>query len=529
MSELPAQTIEQVERAVYEQPDSKQPHFKDSTSFFLSTLNWVTKSHLIAPPYSGHTRQRDNWLINLPKLDPFLAGVVYSVVAIDKNRGWSVMGGRNQVRRFSDILYYADGGAGWREFIDRQAQSFYCTDLGTITEIARRTENPDAPIGALYHVDSTRCVLTGKSDEPLEYTPHRGTTQRWKEHDFWRSASLVSSQEQFNRAGYCAVSRVLDMATLAIGLVTHDQEQLGLAIPAGYMIANGVSEQAWKKKMEEFRAERQSRGEQFSNEVIVLFGEEGEIKLDFVSLSQVPSHLKLDEFVNIMMQVYALCFGYDVNEFWNVRTGALGIGALSLVQSEKASAKGELDFVQTWQANIQHELPETIEFTFDERGDGGDQLRAETAERVQKAITGLYESGLQQSEPLISRDEARILLAEAGVIPRSMLEGYDEMEATDVVRARYEAKYRENIIRAAERFPEEPIIRKRHDRSEAILYPTGEALIHRRSYPVKPREVLHEENGIAIETEDVKAALKIAAETDEDFVALLKAKLKEAS
>ena len=535
---LPHDTIESVEQIVDRNRDpeiiSRQPRFEDGESarnFLMSRFSWAIKSHLSAPAYNADTRARDTWLSNIWRSDPFLSGVLYSVIAIDKNRGWTILGGRNQVRRFSEILYSADGGEGWRSFLGQQALSFYSTDMGALTEAARRTASDNSALGAIYHLDSTRCRLTGNHDEPLEYYPTNASGfQKWRRTDFWRAASMISNEERMVRAGYSAVSRVLDMLTLAIGLVKHDQEQLGLAIPSGFLIANGMSEEAWNAKMEARQARRDNRGTEFANEVVVLFGESDAIDLKFVGLSNVPQHMTLDVFINTLMQLYALCFGYDPNEFWNVRTGALGIGALSLVQSEKATAKGELDFIQAWHDGFQNELPDSIDFEFDERGDGGEQLRAEAMDKVVGSVRSLYESGnaaTENKEPLIDKSQALLLLAKAGIVPREWVEQLDESEASDIARARYNAQYKDRVIRAAERFPNEPIILKRHNRREVILYDTGAAMLHRKSYPVKPRELVFEDDNGKIDDVDIQGATTFAESVNSDFMDLIMANARK--
>ena len=113
-----------------------------------------------------------------------LISVINSVVQIDANRGWVLIGGRNQVRRFSQILknyHVASGTDGWRDGISATARSFYCTDMGGLVEIGRAGSN--GPIQGFFHLDPTKCYLTGKSDFPLYYENTK--PPEWTEEEYF--------------------------------------------------------------------------------------------------------------------------------------------------------------------------------------------------------------------------------------------------------------------------------------------------------------------------------------------------------
>jgi len=155
---------------------SRQPRFSTRQAY-TSFMGWLRIVDMDAPDYSTNSIVRDQWLRSVWRKEPHLAGVVNSVTLIDSNRGWELVGGRNQVSRYSEILHQADGGAGWRMCARRAALSYWCTDVGSITEIGR--DGRDGPLRALWHVDSARCRLTGLSETPLAYQPSTGGQQLW--------------------------------------------------------------------------------------------------------------------------------------------------------------------------------------------------------------------------------------------------------------------------------------------------------------------------------------------------------------
>jgi len=157
---------------------SKQPRFvEDSDNFFGSVIRWVKMADIEAPAYSSKSKKRDTWLTEFWPREPHLAGVLNSVVAIDKNRGWTLTGPDDQVDRFLPVFRNAEGGMGWRTYFSKGALSFYSTDLGFVTETARDGEY--GPLAGIYNVDPTLCEMSGKVDYPLKYKPFNGKVQSW--------------------------------------------------------------------------------------------------------------------------------------------------------------------------------------------------------------------------------------------------------------------------------------------------------------------------------------------------------------
>lgn len=514
-----------------DQPNlSKQPRFKEPTVVWDSFYQWALKAHLQEPKYMADSRTRDEWLSEFWKLEPHLAGVINSVVAIDKSRGWTLTGGRNQVRRFTNILYNAENGEGWRHYMSVQAHSYYTTDIGAITEIGRIGRN--GPTGALYHVDSTRCRLSGDPDTPLIYYPAKGGQQKWSPNDFFRVSSMPSGQEKYRGLGFCAVSRALELVKLMVAVYEHDKEALSVSPPSGFLMVNGITRDQFMEAMEERKKSRENRDVKYYRDVALLISPDGgDIDVKLQALSQLPESFDLPTFVDILMQGIALCFGYDVSEFYSVHIGGFGNSEQTEVQSQKAAGKGEKDFVGSYQFKLQQELPETLVFEFDERDDAGDRLRAEMQKLQAETFTSLYEAGLPEGSPVLGRDEVRALLAEIGVIPREWAEeGLDvEGESTDVEKER--VRDHASVRRAAEVFPDDPIVRFHYPSERmTVLFPSGQDMLRRRSFPAakvrqaEPGEAVYSKNGVLITVGDIDAAIDEARErVGDDFADLLMA------
>lgn len=461
---------------------SKQPRFHEEQDRTFAAVTWAWRAHLEEPERRVDNRRFDDWLLDFAMQEPHLSGIIASVVANDKNRGWYLSGGVRQVERFSQRLRQVEGGAGWRRFIAKQSQAYWNTDLGAITEVWR---DDVGVLMSLYHVDSTRARMVHNINQPLWYYPRGGKAQRWGADDFFRTVSLPDGRENWLELGRCAVHRCLSLAKMMVALYEHDLEALGAKPPQGFLVGDNVTMQMYKDAKAELQRAREN-GETDLN-IMVLLGQSSaaaHTDLRFVPFSTVPTHIEsLEQWTRLMMYGYSLCFTYDAQEFYPVQSGSFGRGAEAQLQAEKAAGKGELAFILDYQDNIQQAVPDTVDFQFD-RNDPKITLQRVQAE---KAIVDMYREiyGVPGTEGGIDRDEFRQMLAEHGIIPPEWTEAEEDLVKTDVERARRIIRENDRVRRSAERYPDQPIVRFYYPHNTIrVLYESGEALLRRMSYPV---------------------------------------------
>jgi hypothetical protein len=485
--DVASQEVERLKDPQY----SKQPRFAGANpqKVYFDILSWVNTAGQDEPPYLSDSRARDAWLRKVWPKEPHLAGVINSVVSIDKNRGWSLIGGRNQVNAYTAILHSyeaAPGLSGWRAGVSAASQSYHTADINTVVEVGRDGEG--GPMRRLYHVDPARCRLTNSPDYPLKYYPPGGAMQDWTAADFFRVASLNNTNESYNGLGLCSVSRCLELAKIMLAVYEHDQEQLGARAPKGLLLLNNIGQEQWDQSLESRDIENDSLERRYYGGVQVLCAEGGlgEVKAQLLALSSLPMNFNLETFTNLLMYGYALVFGYDPREFWPVSGGTLGSATETQTQHRKATGKGGQDFMLAFQEQVQQELPPALQFEFDERDDDG-ELLAEAAKKAQiENIMLMYTQAPSLGEGAITLMEVRQLLAEAGFIPRDWTLAEEETESTDVETARLLDNPR--IRRACIEYPDEPIIEYRFPAHRVRrIFETGSAAFVRRVYPVLPR------------------------------------------
>lgn len=454
-----ALAAEVVERAAEPPTYSQQPRFTEgsvgSGAFWRNLAAWVDEADLQAPALTvSNLRERGEWLRQFWPREPFLSGVLNSVVAIDKNRGWTLVGGRNTVAIYANLLHYADQ-RGWRAYCQKTALAYYTNDFGAVTELGRADR--DGQLRGIYCVDPVRCKPTGRPDLPLSYIPPSGQAQAWRPLDFFRLVSLESTDETMRGIGLCAVSRALELAKIMVAIYRYSQERLLARMPNGLLLLSGIDEYQWRTAMEAREEQMTARERRYYGAVDVLANASASADAKLVALSQLPDGFDLRTYTDLLMYGYALVFGYDPREFWPVSSGALGTATETERQHVKATGKGAADFTLQLQEALNQPwvLPPTAHFEFEERDDAGRLQAAQVAESEARVVEQLYQSGLAEGAPLVTREEARQLLAEAGLIPSEWTAQEEQVKADDEQNERLLSTPK--VQRMLRKFPGEPL------------------------------------------------------------------------
>ncbi len=511
---------------------SLQPRFTDQEiqGFFTSIVEWVEELDE-APEYNVDTRLRDTWLSEFWKKEPHFGGVIHSMVSIDANRGWSLTGGRNQTLRFTTVLHdwiVAFGLTGWRPGCSTLATSYYVCDLGGVAEIGR--DGANGPTRQFFHLDPTKCYLTGKADYPLNYQPKKSKKPiQYRELDFIRVASMPEIKEEWRGAGWCFTSRALMLAQLMVAVWKHDLEELGAAAPKGLLLLTGVTENQWKQAMAVRKAEREGAGWQFYNAIQVLANPHATMDAKIISLSNLPTGFNLREFVGMYMYGLALIAGYDPSEFYPVQFGSLGRGTEMEVQHEKATGKGGRNFALALQEQLQRPdvLPEALHFEYDERDEAAEIEMANVALAWVNVFRAMRETGLMvDGQGGISQPELRELYVEKNIMPSDWTleqepetvtdedeEGITESRKKRVLRDQLLAK--PHIWRTIQTFPDEPLVVYRYPQNSIrMLWESGAGLMRRQTYPIArmkrakdTSKVLFKSGDVVITEKDVQKAI----------------------
>jgi hypothetical protein len=470
------QVAQIVERAT-KNKESKQPRFQtiNPQSFLASVASFIHQMDLEAPDTSD-PRRLDEWYRRFAYRESYLSGVFNSVVQIDKNRGWKIIGGRNQVARYTKIAHEFDNGAGWRPSISICAQSYYTTRAGFVVETGTEGDADNAPLRALWTVDPCRVKLTGNLETPLKYYPRNGSTQDWLPRDFIRGCSLPSTDETQYGYGFPAIARCLDLARIMVAVYQHDTEQLGARAPRGLLLLNGISQNQWDTAMQSREESLDGLERAYFGGVAVLASSgANEVSATLTALSNLPKDWDTKTFTDLLLYGYALAFGYDAREFYPVSGGSLGTATETETQHRKASSKGDLDFSLAFQEKLQSRFPATLQFEFEQRDVEGEQNDAALQLAQAQVITEMTKWQVN-TQSVLTQAQILQLAAEANIIPEEWTPTEEDVTTTDTDSQEAEARWMENarVRKAIEQNPGQEIVEysSKTNRTRVLVKPT---------------------------------------------------------
>ncbi len=363
--------------------------------------------------------ERARKLREFARAEPILAGAVASMVSKIVALDWQIIGGRNRVRRYHEILAEAEDGAGWSFFIDRWAQDYLMLDNGGFVELARDGE--EGPVAALYNMDGARVTPTGNARVPYRYTPF--LTNRaipLFPLDFARVVDMPSADEAHYGVGFCAVSRALKVARVLLALYNYEEERLSDLPPQGLAAITGLTQNEVMEAFRIYDAQRRDKRQATFKGVLWLASLANPLQTIDVKLfpfSNLPEHFDKEQSITLYVYTLALDFGVDVREFWPA-SQAGATKAEAEIQAQKARGKGFGRALISFEREINWKvLPPGLQFLFDQKDTEDDLLRETIRARAIENVRKLWEPSAITGQGIIDDAEARRLLVEMQAAP----------------------------------------------------------------------------------------------------------------
>lgn len=367
---------------------------------------------------------RDDYLRKFWRTEPMLAGAIYSIEAKIRTLGWALDGPRRQVSRFQTVLAEAEFGSGWQQLIGKVMEDLLTMDRGAFVELLRATKGPEGPVLGLAHLDSARCFLTGDLREPVVYYDVRsGQPHRLAAHQVLHLVSMSSPDEQMRGVGFSATSRVLRAAQIMRDIWVYRREKLSSRPPRGLLAVKGISKRLLDEAIAQSEEQMDNQGLTRFAKIITLAAQDPGVPLELeqIDFASLPDHYDEQTSTTLYAYTLALCLGVDARELWPA-TASGATKADALVQAMKARGKGFGDLLTTIEQRLNWAvLPRSLTFHFDFQDDEEDAQRAELLDRKVRTVVSLYNMTSAGLEGLVTRAEARQLLAAMEVLPQEML------------------------------------------------------------------------------------------------------------
>lgn len=358
------------------------------------------------------------------RMEPILAGALSSMVSKACSLDWQVVGGRNRVKRYQELLAEAEDGKGWQSILTRWVQDYLNTDQGGFLELAR--DGQSGPVAGLYHLDAECMGFTGSVSYPLRYTPKLTNGKLDKRNgikfaptDFARIADMESPDESKLTLGWCAVSRAVKAARILLALYNYDEEKLADMPMPGLVTVTGLTMDELAAAFALYQAHRDDKKQAIFKGLLWLASQSSPLQpidAKLVSFANLPENFNREETFSLYIYTLALVFGVDAREFWPATQSGATKGEAE-VQAQKAKGKGFGQLLAAVERAINwNVLPDGIEFAFDRRNDDDDLAREIWRAQVYKNIRSLWEPA-STGQGLITTEEARALLVESQAVP----------------------------------------------------------------------------------------------------------------
>lgn len=390
--------------------------FGDTVLYYASVADSI-------PAWGGSPGARDRELRNFWHTEPVLASAMFTTVSKYAAFGWQLKGkGRDAprtVKIYEKILHGAEFGQGWLPFITKVLIDLFTQDNGAFIEIVRTADDPIAPVVGINHLDSNRCVRTGKAQEPVIYWDLFGVPHVMKWYQIIPLAEFPSPVENMRGMQYCTVTRMLRAAQVMKDISVYKREKISGRFTKTIYLASGVQTKTINDAMasHQINADAQNLSRYIQPLILAALDPTARVSVEKIDLASLPDGFSEEESMRWYINQLALAFGADYQEYAPMPGGGLGSSRQSETLHLKTKGKGPRLFMNLieHQFNRHGVLPNNIEFSF------GDQDLSDDLDKTKLRIMRAEERAMRIKSGEISPEVAREIAVEFGDLDEKYL------------------------------------------------------------------------------------------------------------
>ncbi len=369
------------------QADTVQIRGENKTLFALIPGRRVQTGLYIPPWWSP---SRDSELRKFWKRSDHLAGAVYTmearmtaitkkVVPLDPSNRVHLM----QAELMSELLDQTpEYGEGWTSFYTKFVEELLTQDNGVFVEIIGDGPQDGPIIGhpiSVSILDSSQCQRTGNVNYPVIYTDDRGGRHKIHRSRVMFTSQMPSPDSTMLGVGFCACSRVINVAQTLVDILVYKQEKLGSRPHQALLVTKGgLDPKDVEIAFSQAESMMDSQGlSRFSK--IVLTGSSTIMDADIkeISLNNMPEGFDEYNSITLGIAAIALGFGVDARElFPAMGGGATRADAMLSHLKQRGKSPGQIIDLTEKLFN-QKFLPPHLKLTFDFQDDAQDRQSAE--------------------------------------------------------------------------------------------------------------------------------------------------------
>ena len=359
---------------------------------------------------------RDTILRSTIMHEEFWADAVGIAATKAAAQSWDVKGTR--AGRWQEMLVDW-GGDGYVPSQMRGVQDYCCTNNGEFWEVVRVSGAAGSRVLGLVHLDSLRCVRTGDPDRPVIFQDLHGAYHVLRDWQVIQLCDLPDPSLASLGIGHCAgeksYGKIYDLAAMELFF----KEKITGAGANKLVVIQGMPTAQIEGILASAEAGKQQKGlTYYQGNILAGTTTQGQLTSIEIALRGMPDGFIRREEIEIAQLAYASALGLDPQELnpQLVGRGALGIGAQSVVLSEKQSAKGlaarDKQLVHLLNTRV---VSASVTFAFSERDLRDEQTQANIEQT--RATT----RAAQIASTEITPQEARQLAVDAGDLPKEFL------------------------------------------------------------------------------------------------------------
>lgn len=385
-------------------------------------------------PWGVNPRMRDEQLRGYWPTEPYFASTLTTVVDQYAAFSWSLEGPQRTVRIAQDIFSSCEAGNGWEHMITKFLIDAHTQDNGAFLEVVRLEDSPSSPVVTLNHLDSARCLRTGRRDTPVVYVDLYGGMHQLKWYQVISYTDFPAPQEEAWGYGYSTLTRVLRSVQIMRDTGIIKQEKASGRFTRQIHFVSGVSGKFIEDSLKQKQVEADAQGftKVIQPAIIASLDPTAKISKETIDLASVPDDANDHETFVTYLTVLAMAFGTDYQNLAPLPGRGLGSGSEGKTMNMRSRGKGPGLFMKRMERifNFHGILPRTVHFEFGEQ-DIGQQME-ETALSKERALE--REIRIRSGE--ITPEVARQIAVDVGDLDERYLVMMRESNATsDVVGA----------------------------------------------------------------------------------------------
>lgn len=298
---------------------------------------------------------------------------------------------RSLANRFTEMLQYGQFGMGWTDLIKMTVSDYAILNRGATWEVIAPgdpTKEIDyANVVGFAIKDGLRCFPTGHPEYPVVYRgkwlPEKRDYMYFALHKTrcMRFVDMPDSDEDLFGIGMSALYRVIGTAYVQILMQKYQVEKLSDLPPQGFMTVSGMHEDQVRDAMRMYELDRQAEGQSVFRNLVRLsgFNPDMQPQVNITPFSAAPENFDYAEYMNMHVNLFALAFGVDKQEIWELTSGNLGTGTQSQILHAKSQGKFYGDCMTMIERAINQALPPSLTFAFKWKDPQQDKELAERA------------------------------------------------------------------------------------------------------------------------------------------------------